>query len=151
MTISISSLAWWTRKGKTKDQISKASAEYSFVEKKYTSQSHKKVSNDGKVKKVYEEYGDVVLVSYEDDRCSDDCWSDWCLFDCESDDLDWSIGWLEPLRSNFVSNDDGDDFAVLVPSYTARCKEVRVSNKGTLDVIKNLSKDCSSDYGEAGR
>ncbi|MCI70673.1 hypothetical protein A2U01_0091936, partial [Trifolium medium] len=46
-----------------------------------------------------------------------------------------SIGWLEPLGSDFESNDNddegdyGDDsFAVLIPCYLADCNEVESSN-----------------------
>ncbi|PNY08154.1 hypothetical protein L195_g004667 [Trifolium pratense] len=50
---------------------------------------------------------------------------DWCfLSDYESDDSNWLIERLKPLRSDFESNDNddeddsGDDsFAVLVPCY----------------------------------
>ncbi|PNX55798.1 hypothetical protein L195_g049429 [Trifolium pratense] len=55
----------------------------------------------------------------------------WCfLSGSESDDSDWSIGWLEPLGFDFESNDNdeddsGDDsFVVLVPCYSPGCKEV---------------------------
>ncbi|PNX89767.1 hypothetical protein L195_g045889 [Trifolium pratense] len=52
--------------------------------------------------------------------------SDWCFVSgSEFDDSDWSIDWLEPLDSDFESNDndDGDDsFAVSVPCYSPGCK-----------------------------
>ncbi|XP_020591452.1 uncharacterized protein LOC110032227 [Phalaenopsis equestris] len=42
-----------------------------------------------------------------------------CLSGSESDDSDWSIGWLEPHASDFQSEADDDEssFAVLVPCY----------------------------------
>ncbi|KAK2977978.1 hypothetical protein RJ640_023516 [Escallonia rubra] len=41
-----------------------------------------------------------------------------CVSGSESDDSDWSIGWLEPHGPGFHSDDDSDDsFAVLVPCY----------------------------------
>ncbi|XP_024171879.1 uncharacterized protein LOC112177869 [Rosa chinensis] len=41
-----------------------------------------------------------------------------CVSGSESDDSDWSIGWLEPHGPGFQSEDDADDsFAVLVPCY----------------------------------
>ncbi|XP_045833366.1 uncharacterized protein LOC123924501 [Trifolium pratense] len=78
---------------------------------------------------------------------------DWCfLSGFESDDSDWSIGWLEPLGSDFESNDNddedhsGDDsFAVLVPCYSPGCKEVEDSNNVLLNAIKNLPNEFSSD------
>ncbi|KAB2597529.1 hypothetical protein D8674_000449 [Pyrus ussuriensis x Pyrus communis] len=66
----------------------------------------------------------------------------------ESDDSDWSIGWLEPHGSGFQSDDDESDnsFAVLVPCYTPGCKEVvDDSNKEFLSAIKKLPAEFSSD------
>lgn len=77
---------------------------------------------------------------------SDDS-GDWCfLSGSESDDSDWSIGWLEPLGSDFESSDNdrdddesgADSFAVLVPCYTPGCKEVEGTNKVLLSALKNL-------------
>ncbi|MCH89250.1 hypothetical protein A2U01_0010144 [Trifolium medium] len=61
---------------------------------------------------------------------------DWCfLSDSESDDSDWSIGWLELIGSDFEINDNDDEddssddsFAILVPCYLPSCKEVESSN-----------------------
>ncbi|XP_020704185.1 uncharacterized protein LOC110115323 [Dendrobium catenatum] len=43
-----------------------------------------------------------------------------CLSGSESDDSDWSIGWMEPHASDFLSNnsDNENSFAVLVPCYS---------------------------------
>ena len=77
--------------------------------------------------------------------CDNDCNCDCCLSGSESDDSDWSIGWLEPLASDFRSNGD-DGFAVLVPCYKPSCCKVveEASNKALLGVIKNLSNEFSS-------
>lgn len=41
-----------------------------------------------------------------------------CVSGSESDDSDWSIGWLEPHGPGFPSDDETDNsFAVLVPCY----------------------------------
>lgn len=41
-----------------------------------------------------------------------------CISGSESDDSDWSVGWLEPHGPGFQSDDEPDDsFAVLVPCY----------------------------------
>lgn len=42
-----------------------------------------------------------------------------CISGSESDDSDWSIGWLEPHGPGFHSDDESldDSFAVLVPCY----------------------------------
>ncbi|XP_042039326.1 uncharacterized protein LOC121785052 [Salvia splendens] len=44
----------------------------------------------------------------------------------ESDDSDWSIGWMEPHAPDFLQSDDeGDDsFAVLVPCYRHDCQRL---------------------------
>ncbi|KAL2538523.1 hypothetical protein Fot_04945 [Forsythia ovata] len=61
----------------------------------------------------------------------------------ESDDSDWSIGWLEPHAPDFQSDDDADDsFAVLVPCYRLDCKELEGKEEETgnqfLSAIRNL-------------
>lgn len=40
-----------------------------------------------------------------------------CVSGSESDDSDWSIGWLEPHGPSFQSDDLDNSFAVLVPCY----------------------------------
>ncbi|PNY08108.1 hypothetical protein L195_g004620 [Trifolium pratense] len=64
----------------------------------------------------------------------------------ESDESDWSIGWLEPLGSDFESNDNDDEddssdnsFA-LVPCYSHGCKEVESSNNVLLKTENRQSK-----------
>ncbi|XP_047311038.1 uncharacterized protein LOC124914511 [Impatiens glandulifera] len=49
-----------------------------------------------------------------------------CLSGSESDDSDWSIGWLEPHAPDFQNDDEADNsFAVLVPCYRhAEIKEL---------------------------
>lgn len=70
---------------------------------------------------------------------------DWCfLSGSESDESDWSIGWSEPLGSNFQSNDNDDGFAVLVPCYTHGCKKIEGSKNVLLSAIKNLPNEFSS-------
>ena len=45
-----------------------------------------------------------------------------CVSGSESDDSDWSIGWLEPHGPGFPSDDESDNsFAVLVPCYGRDC------------------------------
>lgn len=62
-------------------------------------------------RKIDREY-DVVLVPSDGG----------CVSGSESDDSDWSIGWLEPHGAGFSSDDDkshevDNSFAVLVPCY----------------------------------
>ncbi|KAJ8551124.1 hypothetical protein K7X08_000494 [Anisodus acutangulus] len=49
-----------------------------------------------------------------------------CVSGSESDDSDWSVGWLEPHGPRFHSDDDDldDGFAVLVPCYGYGCANV---------------------------
>ncbi|KAG8383611.1 hypothetical protein BUALT_Bualt04G0031900 [Buddleja alternifolia] len=58
----------------------------------------------------------------------------------ESDDSDWSIGWLEPHAPDFQSDDEGDDhsFAVLVPCYRNDCNAFKEMEE---DEPKNYSAD----------
>ncbi|GAV61628.1 hypothetical protein CFOL_v3_05155 [Cephalotus follicularis] len=66
----------------------------------------------------------------------------------DSDDSDWSIGWLEPHGPDFNSDKDDksdDSFAVLVPCYRPGCKEVvGGSNHQILSAIKKLPNESSS-------
>ncbi len=70
-----------------------------------------------------------------------------CLSGSESDDSDWSIGWLEPHAPDFLSDDETDgNFAVLVPCYRHGCKElVEDPNDHLLSAIKNLPNEYSAD------
>lgn len=53
-----------------------------------------------------------------------------CASGYESDDLDWSIGWLEPHGPGFQSDTESDDsFAVLVPCYGRGHGEMEDSSK----------------------
>ncbi|KAL8550208.1 hypothetical protein ACS0TY_008871 [Phlomoides rotata] len=58
----------------------------------------------------------------------------------ESDDSDWSIGWMEPHAPDFQSDDvaDDDSFAVLVPCYRNDCKKMEVPSVRFLGAVKNL-------------
>ncbi|KAF2283894.1 hypothetical protein GH714_016956 [Hevea brasiliensis] len=87
------------------------------------------------------QYGDAVLVPSDGGVC---------LSGSESDDPDWSIGWVEPHGPDFRSDDEIDDgFAVLVPCYRPGCKElVENSTNQLLSAIKNLPNEFSSDMEE---
>lgn len=66
-----------------------------------------------------------------------------CLSGSESDDSDWSIGWLEPHAPDFQSDDEGDDsFAVLVPCYRHDFKELEEGPSSQFfSAMKNLSNE----------
>ncbi|KAK4778266.1 hypothetical protein SAY87_018453 [Trapa incisa] len=101
----------------------------------------KKISSSRKVKRKWQtpelrrnvdrEF-DIVLVPSDGDCFSG---SD------DSEDSDWSIGWLEPHGPEFLSDSENEDssFAVLVPCYRPDSKElVEDSQKQFLSAIKNL-------------
>lgn len=70
-----------------------------------------------------------------------------CMSGSESDDSDYSIGWLEPHAPDFQSeNETESSFAVLVPCYgRGRCEQVESSNNHVLGAgfltEQNLSED----------
>ncbi|XP_019185782.1 PREDICTED: uncharacterized protein LOC109180581 [Ipomoea nil] len=142
MAVSLSRFSWWVWGGKEKESVAKGSSVNSLqaesvklwsvspstrkVKRKWNSREERR---RGMIDK--EEY-DVVLVA------SDDV----CLSGSESDDSDWSIGWLEPHAPDFQSDDEADNsFAVLVPCYKALVVE-EPSNQ-VLSAIKSLSNEYS--------
>lgn len=80
-------------------------------------------------RKIDKEY-DVVLVPSDGG----------CLSGSDSDDSDWSIGWLEPHGPAFRTDDDSDDsFAVLVPCYGRGRGELEDNVKDKIfDTIGNI-------------
>ncbi|KAH0462247.1 hypothetical protein IEQ34_009822 [Dendrobium chrysotoxum] len=61
-----------------------------------------------------------------------------CLSGSESDDSDWSIGWMEPHSSDFLIEADEDEssFAVLVPCYgRGRCLNTEIPNSHVLGAV----------------
>lgn len=89
------------------------------IDRSVPSSSNRKVkkkwkSREERNRRIDKEY-DVVLVP------SDGV----CLSGSESDESDWSIGWLEPHAPDFQSDDEANDsFAVLVPCYRHDSKQV---------------------------
>ncbi|XP_068657675.1 uncharacterized protein [Aristolochia californica] len=72
-----------------------------------------------------------------------------CLSGSESDDSDWSIGWLEPHAPDFLSDVEGEgSFAVLVPCYGRGRNETVENSKNQLlgaIVSSNLANGHSAD------
>ncbi|XP_077234125.1 uncharacterized protein LOC143876276 [Tasmannia lanceolata] len=72
-----------------------------------------------------------------------------CLSGSESDDSDWSIGWLEPHAPDFLSDDETESsFAVLVPCYRRGRSELLENSKNQLlgaIVTANLPNGYSAD------
>ncbi|XP_041021901.1 uncharacterized protein LOC121263153 [Juglans microcarpa x Juglans regia] len=126
MAVAFSNLSWWLWSGKRPEpRISNGSSINSSSDSSVwesdalkfrlakraniasTSRRMKRKWHSREERKIDREY-DVVLVPSDGG----------CVSGSESDDSDWSIGWLEPHGPGFQSDDDPDDsFAVLVPSY----------------------------------
>ncbi|KAM5575317.1 hypothetical protein ABKV19_014328 [Rosa sericea] len=125
MALAFTNLSWWLWSGKQKEpRISNGTCLNSSPESglwesdalKFPSVIGANMAASRKVKrkwhsreerKIDREY-DGVLVPSDGE----------CVSGSESDDSDWSIGWLEPHGPGFQSEDDADDsFAVLVPCY----------------------------------
>lgn len=150
MAVAFPRLSWWVWGGKDRESpipatssLSSSSAEYGYrehdsvkfpqvresksrrVKKKWHSREERRV--DLKIDREY----DLVLVN-------SDCG---CLSGSESDDSDWSVGWLEPHAPDFLSDDDEYDggeasFAVLVPCYgRGRAEMVNSSTNRVLGAI----------------
>ncbi|KAK9112931.1 hypothetical protein Scep_020450 [Stephania cephalantha] len=70
-----------------------------------------------------------------------------CLSGSESEDSDWSIGWLEPHAPDFQSEDETESsFAVLVRCYRHGCKEIVDGQKNQiLGAIVDITNGFSTD------
>uniref|UniRef100_A0A7N0TMG2 Uncharacterized protein n=1 Tax=Kalanchoe fedtschenkoi TaxID=63787 RepID=A0A7N0TMG2_KALFE len=156
MAVSFTNFPWWLWNGKEKDKVSsKSGGSSSSVSErglaarepetiKLTKMSSRKVKRkwpsreERRVDREYEYEYDAVMVP------SDGA----CLSGSESDDSDWSVGWLEPHGSDFLTDDDELDntFAVLVPCYRSGCKAVvERPNVQFLSAIKGFSNDYSAE------
>lgn len=68
-----------------------------------------------------------------------------CMSGSESEDSDWSVGWLEPHGSDFDS-DTENSFAVLVPCYgRGKCENVEAVKNGVLGAVHQLNMFPSDD------
>lgn len=158
MAVSFTRISWWLWSGKDKEAVSNGSSlnpsadrgkglkevdNVKFPSVKGTATmaapSTRKVKRkwqsreERRIKSIDKEY-DVVLVP------SDGV----CLSGSESDESDWSIGWLEPHAPGFQSDDEGgdDSFAVLVPCYRHDNKVLEEGpNSHFLSAVKNLTND----------
>ncbi|KAF7830017.1 hypothetical protein G2W53_012350 [Senna tora] len=126
MAVAFTNLSWWLWSGKhhQEQKISKGASVNSKVDNsgmwdsdvlrfplvKNMASSLRRVKrkwHSREERKIDREY-DVVLVPFDGG----------CVSGFESDDSDWSIGWLEPHGPGFPCDDKTDDsFAVLVPCY----------------------------------
>ncbi|KAK9228556.1 hypothetical protein WN944_021507 [Citrus x changshan-huyou] len=154
MAVSLTRFSWWLwNSNKEKEPVSSGSINSSSSNERafgdtVTFPSTRIASTPRKVKKKWQsreerkkmdkEY-DVVLVPSDGGLCSSGS---------ESDDSDWSIGWLEPHGADFQTDDESDNsFAVLVPCYRPGCKELEeASNIQLLKAIKNLPHELLPGY-----
>lgn len=62
-----------------------------------------------------------------------------CMSGSESDDSDWSIGWMEPHASDFLTDGETEgSFAVLVPCYgRGRCEQREVLKNHVLGAVED--------------
>nr|GMC57278.1 Amelogenin, X like [Ipomoea batatas] len=130
MAVSLSRFSWWLWGGKEKESLAAKGSSVNSLQDWGPG-----FREQPETVKFWSEY-DVVLVP------SDDV----CLSGSESDDSDWSIGWLEPHAPDFQSDDEADNsFAVLVPCYRDDCKALVVEEPSNqfLSAIKSLSNEYS--------
>ncbi|KAL9691051.1 hypothetical protein QQ045_011468 [Rhodiola kirilowii] len=160
MAVSFTNFSWWAWSSKEKEKASNGGtsnsllnsvSEFSLAAReseimKSHSMNGARMASSRKVKRKWPsreqrridmEY-DAVMVPSDGT----------CLSGSESDDSDWSVGWLEPLGSDFQSEDDEaeNSFAVLVPCYRSGCKEVsKGPNVQLLSAIKGFSNDYAAE------
>ena len=126
MAVAFTQLSWWSWSGKHQEpSISNGSSMNSSTDPSVwesdalrfplakqanmgsTSRRVKRKWHSREERKIDREY-DIVLVPSDGG----------CVSGSESDDSDWSIGWLEPPGPGFPSDDETENsFAVLVPCY----------------------------------
>ncbi|KAL2504505.1 Uncharacterized protein Adt_20126 [Abeliophyllum distichum] len=162
MVLSFTKFSWWLFGGKEEEQVSNGSSINSLAEwgvgLRGESESLKFYSLNGGNRKMPSSSSDRKMKrkwTSTDERKGIDKEYDAilvpldgvCLTGSESDDLDWSIGWLEPHAPDFQSDNEADgSFAVLVPCYRHQCKkfeEVKEPGNYFLNAIKNFPNEYS--------
>ncbi|KAL6012607.1 hypothetical protein ACLOJK_003096 [Asimina triloba] len=135
MAMTFPRLSWWLWAGKDHEPTASLNAsvdlgfglrEHESVKfppvkgtKTSTSRRVKRKWQSREERRIDREY-DLVLVPSDGG-----CWSG-----SESDDSDWSIGWLEPHAPDFASEDESDSsFAVLVQCYGRSRNELAENSK----------------------
>ncbi|KDP41484.1 hypothetical protein JCGZ_15891 [Jatropha curcas] len=155
MAVAFTNLSWWLWSGKHQEpQISSASSlnarpdvdswdsdtlKFPLVHGANVASSSRRVKrkwHSREERKIDREY-DVVLVPSDGG----------CVSGSESDDSDYSIGWLEPHGPGFQSDDETDNsFAVLVPCYgRAQDKAFENSKNKIFGAIINIQNGYSDD------
>ncbi|XP_019177123.1 PREDICTED: uncharacterized protein LOC109172427 [Ipomoea nil] len=153
MAVSLSGLTWWWWGGKDKEPAPSGSSVNSLQDslKFHPVRGPNVTSPTRKVKRKWKSREDRRRIDKEYDMVlvpSDGA----CLTGSESDDSDWSIGWLEPHAPGFQSDDEAEDsFGVLVPCYRHGCKaleEEEESSNRFSSAIKSLPIQYSTDAKE---
>ncbi|OVA01861.1 hypothetical protein BVC80_9075g111 [Macleaya cordata] len=141
MALAFNQLSWWLWRGKEHEPTTVPTGsslnssmdlnlglrepetlKFSSVRMPPTSRRTKRKWQSREERRIDREY-DLVLVPSDGG----------CLSGSESDDSDWSIGWMEPHAPDFLSDDETESsFAVLVPCYGRGCKEIVDSSKNQL-------------------
>lgn len=155
MALAFTNLSWWLRTGKHQEpKISNGSSlnsssdsglwesdnlKFPLVGRANAASSSRKVKRkwqSREERKIDREY-DVVLVPSDGG----------CVSGSESDDSDYSVGWLEPHGPGFQSDDDADNsFAVLVPCYGhVQDDLVEGTTKNFLGAIVNIPDNYSDE------
>lgn len=141
MAVVFAPLSWWLSSGKQKKELS---SNYALDESdtlklplakrnvpSSPSRNIKRKWRSREERKIDREY-DIVLVPPDGG----------CISGSESDDSDYSIGWLEPHGPGFRSDDESldDSFAVLVPCY-GRVRDDSVDDSKTkiLSFVGNIA------------
>jgi hypothetical protein len=148
MAVAFTNLSWWLWSGKHQEpRIPNGSSINSSPDSNmwesdalkfplvkgtnmsFSSRRVKRKWHSREERKIDREY-DVVIVPSDGE----------CVSGSETDDSDWSIGWLEPHGPGFQSDDDTDDsFAVLVPCYARGYDDmVEDSKNNILTTVGNI-------------
>lgn len=135
MALAFPRLSWWSWGGKDHEGTApsgsplNASSDFGLgarepdsLKMHSTSRRVKRKWQSREERRIDREY-DLVLVPSDGE----------CLSGSESDDSDWSIGWLEPHAPDFLSEDESESsFAVLVPCYGRGRSELLEDSKNQL-------------------
>lgn len=154
MAFSLPRFSWWLLGANDREPVSNGSSinstldwglglremenvKFPSVKRVNFASSNRKVKRKWKSReerRVDKEY-DVVLVPSDGVGLSGS----------ESDDSDWSIGWLEPHGPDFQSDDEADNsFAVLVPCYKQGFQEL--AERPTIGFVSEAMNNIRDEY-----
>ncbi|KAL9680373.1 hypothetical protein QQ045_018251 [Rhodiola kirilowii] len=107
MTVAFASLSWLSWRGKWISAKVANCSSSNTIRNQFKSKGNKISSSSKRIKRKWnsreerklDTEKDVVLVPHDGG----------CIFGSESEDSDWSVGWLEPHGPEFLSYDDDDE------------------------------------------